>query len=156
MDKSRENSHTCNVVMLCIDMTLTHSKALHVCRCALKEEKLKEEHKAIHTAKRQEEEDNRRAVEERKEKSSTAFDSWKNRKESTDLQRKSRTPSPDVRIAWSPAGIGRGGLLRSQASKLYPKSPSPKSHNPSRARKRKTIQVCCQTLEYWCVCDDGD
>ena len=124
------------------------------CRRAVKEEKLSESHKKVQQEKRQAEAESRKSIEERKEKSVSAFESWKTRKETTELQSRSRPSSPDVRIAWSPAGVGKGGLLRSQTLRLYPRSQSPKS--PSRTRKRKTIQVCCQTLEYWCVCDDGD
>lgn len=31
-----------------------------------------------------------------------------------------------------------------------------KSENLNKTGRRRTIQVCCQSLEYWCVCDDHD
>ncbi len=33
-------------------------------------------------------------------------------------------------------------------------SPRPSGQTNTSTGKHKTIQVCCQTLEYWCTCDD--
>ena len=41
-----------------------------------------------------------------------------------------------------------------QSSVEEEKTESLEKVNISTTGRRKTIHVCCQTLEYWCTCDD--
>ena len=100
-----------------------------------------------------------------KEKSAEeAYRVWKSNKEyaSDSSFTSSNSSASLVRPAWCPArSIKYDNSMLSDSKPYLRKTQSPKqksfivqAEEAGKKPKKKTIQVCCQTVEYWCSCSD--
>ena len=102
---------------------------------------------------------------ERRSGSNKAFEAWKTNKEALCSSSNSSVSSENSRPAWRPARSLRYDYPTSEKVKKASHKTQPqkkaagtlsptKSLDSNKIRTKKTVQVCCQTLEYWCSCDD--
>ena len=103
---------------------------------------------------------------ERRSVSEKAIEAWKtNKKETLCSSSKTSLSSEGSRPAWRPARSLRYDYPTSEkvekaSHKTQPQRKAAgtlsltKSLESNKVQTKKTVQVCCQTLEYWCSCDD--
>lgn len=151
------------------------------CRSQRKSEVLKEERHRQKQQTKEQEEKKREVAIQRQHESKTAFDAWKTKKDdhirrTGKLYTYGSKSSQDVHpTAWCPArsmqysypGTEKTARLSSTRSIRSASTASVRSEassvvsggtsrpvSPSKLGRPKSIQVCCQTLEYWCTCED--
>ena len=114
---------------------------------------------------------------DRKQESSKAYVAWKNKKEDIvkgDVRLKDDSKARLHPTAWCPArsmqynypgsnvrvktirSVSAGSVRSYSTASVRSDTLSSveESRTESPRGKLKTIHVCCQTLEYWCTCDD--